>query len=190
VQLVSPIDAGQLERVFAELEEELKALVETGRTSGSEPELRRYVRMRYEWQRNELEIPVPSGSLDDALVQQVTKDFEKRYESRYGPAALLPGARFEIVNLRAEALQETGLGAGAKHVAANGAGGQKRSRAVAFERGAAAQEVAVHAGTDLEPGSDVDGPAVIDLPTTGVVVPPGSRAARTDRGDFVLTFRR
>jgi N-methylhydantoinase A len=190
VQFVSPIDAGELERVFAGLEEELRALVATGRSSGAEPELRRYVRLRYEWQRNELEIPVPSGSLDDVLVQQVTKDFEKRYESRYGPAALLPGARFEIVNLRAEALQETGLGAGAKHVASNGAGRADRSRAVAFERGAAAEEVPAHAGTDLEPGGEVEGPAVIDLPTTGIVVPPGARASRTGRGDFVLTFRR
>jgi N-methylhydantoinase A len=189
VQFVSPIDPAQLEAVYAELEAELRSLAGEGRTSAV-PELRRYARMRYEWQRNELEIPVPAAALDDVRVQEVTKDFEKRYESRYGPAALLPGARFEIVNLRAEALLETGLGAGAKHAARNGAGGGRRTRAVAFERGASAEEVPALSGTDLEPGSEIDGPAVIDLPTTGIVVPPGARASRTDRGDFVLNFRR
>jgi N-methylhydantoinase A len=190
VQFVSPIDAAQLEAVYAELEEELRGLAGASRASGSEPELRRYARMRYEWQRNELEIPVPAGALDDVRVQQVTKEFEKRYESRYGPAALLPGARFEIVNLRAEALKETGLGAAAKHAARNGAGGGRGTRAVAFERGAPAEEVPALSGTDLEPGSEIAGPAVIDLPTTGIVVPPDAQASRTDRGDFVLTFRR
>jgi N-methylhydantoinase A len=94
------------------------------------------------------------------------------------------------VNLRAEALQETGLGAAAKQAATNGAGGQSRTREVAFERGAPAQEVPALPGAGLETGSSVEGPAVIDLPTTGIVVPPGAQASRTDRGDFILTFRR
>jgi N-methylhydantoinase A len=190
VQLTSPIDPAQLEATYAELEEELRGLAGSNGAGESEPELRRFARMRYEWQRNELEIPLPAGTLDDVRVQQATKEFEQRYESRYGPAALLPGARFEIVNLRAEALLETGIGAAAKHAAGNGAGQARGSRVVAFERGVAPDEVPALSGTDLQPGTEVSGPAVIDLPTTGIVVPPDAQASRTDRGDFVLTFRR
>jgi N-methylhydantoinase A len=191
VQLISPLDPAEMQRAYDELEGELRQLATKASNNGSGMQLRRYARMRYEWQRNELEIPVPSGKLDDELLGQVTKDFEHRYESRYGPASLLPGARYEIVNLRAEALQETGLGTGAWHAASNGGGGgdmTARSRAVAFERGSAAEDVPAIQGAGLDPGVDVDGPAVIDLPTTGILVPPGARASRTDRGDFVLTF--
>ncbi len=190
VQFVSPIDAGELEASFAETERDLAEQVASTPTNGSDPHQRRYVRMRYEWQRNELEVPVPAGTLDDALVEQTTREFEERYESRYGSAALLPDARYEIVNVRAETLRETGIGVGASPSTSNRAGPEAGSRAVAFQRGAVPEQVPVHAGAAMAPGTDIDGPAVIDLPTTGILVPPDARASRTERGDFVLTFRR
>lgn len=190
VQFVSPIPAGELAAAFHRTEAELQEQVAGSPSIGTDPQIRRYVRMRYEWQRNELEIPVPDGALDDALVDRVLKEFEERYESRYGSAALLPDARYEIVNVRAEALQETGIGAGAHPSAGNGGASQARTRAAAFERGAEPQEVPVHAGASVAPGTEIEGPAVIDLPTTGIVVPPDAHASRTERGDYVLTFRR
>jgi len=189
VQFVSPIDAAELESVYAGVEAELGELVAESGFSG-EPRLRRYARLRYEWQRNELEIPVPEGKLDDARVAELIRDFEHRYESRYGPAALLPGARFEIVNIRAEALQETGLGAASQLAISNGSGGGEKTRPVAFERGSEPVETPVFAGGGLEAEREIEGPAVIDLPTTGILVPPGAVATRTGRGDFELTFRR
>ena len=34
----------------------------------------------------------------------------------------------------------------------------------------------------------VEGPAVIDLAITGIVVPPGTRCERRPTGDFVMTL--
>ena len=186
VQLVSPIDAGELERTYGELEEQLRRQV----GDGKDAEFRRYARMRYEWQRNELEVGIPAGELSDEVLAEVTADFEQRYEQRYGQAALLPDARFEIVNVRAEALVPTGVEVKAHGVDADTHDARKPDRKVTFERGEEPRDTPVYDGTALEAGQTIEGPAVIDLPTTGIPVPPDATVRRTERGDFHLTFKR
>jgi N-methylhydantoinase A len=186
VQLVSPIDTGELKRVYDELEEQLRRQVR----DSDKAEFRRYARMRYEWQRNELEVGVPAGDLSDAALTEVTADFEQRYEQRYGQAALLPDARFEIVNVRAEALVPTGVAVKSHGVEAGAHDARKPDRKVAFERGAEPEDTPIYDGTALEAGQTIEGPAVIDLPTTGIPIPPDAAVRRTERGDFHLTFKR
>ena len=185
VQLVSPIDAGELEQIYAGLEDELRAQFSDGDT----PEFRRYARLRYEWQRNELEVGVPIEELSDERLNAVTSDFEDRYEQRYGSAALLPDARFEIVNVRADASVSTGVDV-ESHPPSAGGDASKGTRVVAFERGQDPQETPVFDGTAITAGEQISGPAIIDLPTTGIVVPPDAGVTRTERGDFKLTFTR
>jgi N-methylhydantoinase A len=190
VQLVSPIEPSELQAAYAGLEDELRAQLANGRANGGRPEIRRYARMRYEWQRNELEVGVPAGELDADTLAAVTADFEQRYEQRYGAAALLPDARFEIVNVRSEAFLPTGVDV-RSHAATPGSGdARKPPRLVAFERGAPPRETPVYDGTAVPAGDPVAGPAVIDLPTTAIVVPPDATVRRTERGDFHLTFQR
>ena len=64
----------------------------------------------------------------------------------------------------------------------------KDERAIAFVRGEAPQPTAVYNGGAIGAGQRVDGPAVIDLPTTGIVIPPGTSVVRSDVGDFIMTF--
>ena len=59
-----------------------------------------------------------------------------------------------------------------------------------FRRGVEPADTPVHDGRGLAPGERVQGPAVIDLPTTGIPVPPDAVVTRTERGDFHLTFTR
>jgi N-methylhydantoinase A len=186
VQLVSPIDAGELEKTYRGLEEQLRRQV----GEGTEAEFRRYARMRYEWQRNELEVGVPATELDDKIVSEVTADFEQRYEQRYGQAALLPDARFEIVNVRVEALVPTGVAVKSHGGEEGDRDARKPDRRVAFERGAEPQDTPIYDGTAIGLGETIEGPAVIDLPTTGIPVPPDATVKRTERGDFHLTFKR
>jgi N-methylhydantoinase A len=184
VQLVSPIDAGELQKAYGALEEQLRHQVRD-----REAEFRRYARMRYEWQRNELEVTVPAGELSAEVLNQVTADFEQRYEQRYGQAALLPDARFEIVNVRSEALVPTGVEVQTHGVEAEG-DARKADRKVAFARGEEPQDTPIYDGTAIEAGQTIEGPAVIDLPTTGIPIPPDATVTRTERGDFHLTFKR
>jgi N-methylhydantoinase A len=186
VQLVSPIDAAELETTYGGIEDGLRGHLD----DRPDAAFRRFARMRYEWQRNELEVGVPSGPLTDEALLSVTADFEQRYEQRYGQAALLPDARFEVVNLRSEAVVPSTIQAAAQQIRSEQAAARKPDRKVTFQRGVEPTDTPIYDGRALGPGERVDGPAVIDLPTTGIPVPPDAVVTRTERGDFHLTFKR
>jgi N-methylhydantoinase A len=187
LQLISPLDPAILQQVYDELETDLRRQLGSDAASA---EFRRFARMRYEWQRNELEVSVPNGQLDEEQVTKVTTDFEQRYEQRYGSAALLPDARFEIVNVRSEAAVPTGVAVQSHAVRPRSRDARKESRPVAFERGREPEDTPIYDGTALPADEPIAGPAVIDLPTTGIVIPPDASATRSVRGDFNLTFQR
>jgi N-methylhydantoinase A len=188
-QFASPFDAGELEALYGELEEDLRRQVASSRGGGdAAPELVRYARMRYEWQRHELEVRVPE-SLDAAAIDELVARFVEMYESRYGSAALLPEAKHEIVSVRVQASSSTGVRATSRTVEhSNGDGARSGKRVVHFARGEGGVETPVYDGTALGAGEDITGPAIVDLPTTGIVVPPGARLKRGQGGDFILTF--
>jgi N-methylhydantoinase A len=147
----------------------------------------RHARIRYEWQRHELEINVPDA-LDAGAVAEVTSTFEQSYESRYGSAALLPEAKLELVSVRVEAVAPTGVRAAGRMANVTTDALEKPPRQTTFERGVAPRETPVYDGGAIGTGEPIIGPAVIDLPTTGIVVPPGTTVVRSDGGDFIMTF--
>jgi N-methylhydantoinase A len=189
VALLSPFDPAAMQSAYEELEAELleDSAGERERAGGA-VQIRRHARMRYEWQRNELEVELPLGDLDEAALTTATGDFESAYGERYGSAALLPGARLEITSLRAEVLIPVGASKAARQTGQGAAGAEKTTRLVAFERGADPAPTAVYDGNGLLADQVVPGPAVIDLPTTGIVVPAGAKVTRSPAGDFILTF--
>jgi N-methylhydantoinase A len=186
-QLISPFDPAELERIYGELEAELREQIANSRVRDASPIMLRHARIRYEWQRHELEVNVPDD-LDEAIVADVTGTFEASYESRYGSAALLPEAKLELVSVRVEAVAPTGVRAAGRTAGRTDGDARKETRRIAFERGSAPQDTPVYDGSALTTGQEVHGPAVIDLPTTGIVVPPGTTVVRSDAGDFTMTF--
>ena len=141
VQLVSPIDAGELAGVYEGIEDGLLEQFGDGAaTATSKPELKRYARMRYEWQRNELEVGVPTGALDDETLKAVTADFEERYEQRYGVGGAAARRALRDRQRAGGGVRADGhrrQGAPAERRAATT---QKASRLVAFKRGEEPQE--------------------------------------------------
>ena len=175
-QISSPFDAAELERVYAGLEEDLRRQVAASRVEDNDPELVRYARIRYEWQRHELEIRVPS-KLDAGAVAEVGDRFVAMYESalRVGGAAARSAAGDRV---RARA----GL-RGHRRAVDLARGPVRRTATVraparassTSQRGEGGVETPVYDGTALKPGEVLTGPAIVDLPTTGIVVPPGAR---------------
>lgn len=187
-QLTSPFDPDELGAIYAELEQALTAQVAASRISETAPLILRKAKMRYEWQRHELEVDVPDH-LDEAAIAEVCARFEEIYESRYGSAALLPEARMEIVSLRTDAVLPVGPSAGARTGRVSDEPSRKGTRTTYFVRGDGGIETPVFGGAALGVDEVVMGPAVIDLPTTGILVPPDTQVVRSAGGDFALTFR-
>jgi N-methylhydantoinase A len=119
VVLIEPFDPAAVKGAFEELDAQARAALGEREDVGSF-EFRRYARMRFQWQRHELEMRFPDGELDAAALEEVKRQFVELYTERYGEV--------------------------------------------------------------------VEGPAVIDLAITGIVLPPGTRCERRQTGDFVITL--
>jgi N-methylhydantoinase A len=181
---LGPFDAADLEAQFATLHERAIAMFGE-RENLAALRFRRFARMRFQWQLHELEVRLPAEPLTAPLVDAVTRGFVAMYQERYGEAALLPGARLELASLRLEAAIPMGS-ARLERLMVGAASSEQGSRPVYFERGAGAVDTPTFRGDALVPGQVISGPAVIDLATTGIVVPASATCERRATGDFVL----
>lgn len=186
VVMLSPLPPERIEAAFGELQQRAQAAL-AEREDMANFEFRRYARMRFQWQLHELEIRLPETPLDAAAVAEIERSFIAMYSERYGEAALLPGARLELVSLRLEPAMSAGTAVLERAVTEDG---PKRlgTRAVWFERGAGPVDAEIYGGDALAVGDVVHGPAVIDMAITGVVLPPGTSCERRQTGDFVITL--
>jgi N-methylhydantoinase A len=187
VVLIEPFDPSRVAAAFAELDAQAHAAL-SEREDIESFEFRRYARMRFQWQRHELEMRLPDGEIDAERLEQIKGQFVELYTERYGEVALLPGARVEIVSIRLEPAIAIGRGNLDRLEVVEGEEFRKGSREVFFQRGAGAVVAPTYNGDAMPLGEVVEGPAVIDLAITGIVVPPGTRCERHDTGDFVMTL--
>jgi N-methylhydantoinase A len=187
VVLIEPFDPERVRGAFDELEGQAReALGE--REDADAFDFRRFARMRFQWQRHELEMGFPAGEIDAATLEEVKRQFVEIYTERYGEVALLPGAAVEIVSIRLEPAITMGSENLDRLDVTTGEEFEKGTRPVHFERGAGAVDAAVYNGDAMPLGAVVEGPAVIDLAITGIVVPPGTSCERRQTGDFVMTL--
>ena len=187
VVLIEPFDPKRVKGAFDGLEAQARETVGE-REDASAFEFRRFARMRFQWQRHELEMSFPAGEIDAATLEEVKRQFVQIYTERYGEVALLPGAAVEIVSIRLEPAITMGSENLDRLDVAGDEQFEKGTRPVHFERGAGAVDTAVYNGDAMPLGEVVEGPAVIDLAITGIVVPPGTRCERRQTGDFVMTL--
>ena len=186
VVMLEPFSAARIEEAFGTLELAARAAL-TEREEVSRFEFRRYARMRFQWQLHELEMRLPDAPITDARVEQISREFVAMYAERYGEAALLPGARLEIGSLRLEPAAPMGS-LTLDRLTLSERPFHQGTRPLYFERGAGPVEGDIYNGDAMPVGETVEGPAIIDLAITGIVLPPGSSCERRKTGDFVLSL--
>jgi N-methylhydantoinase A len=163
-------DADEMERIYAELEAEaLETLAGEG-VPRERVELTRSVDLRYAGQFNEVEVPR-------------AEDFHERHEVLYGYS--MPGAPTELINLRLKArgITEKPRLQGSQPGGEDPSGALKGHREAYFD--GAFASVPVYDGLALVNGNVVLGPAIVEQPTTTIVLPPDF-TARCDEYDNYL----
>ncbi|HJO72451.1 MAG: hydantoinase/oxoprolinase family protein [Rhodospirillales bacterium] len=171
----APFDVERLEAIFRGLEDratkELEANgVETGRVH-----IERFMRMKYRGQTNELRTPVPPFADSDAPVIEA---FEHLYEARFGK-----GAGYRSVGI--QALTYMVHASGGLNVPKLDP--ERKSRSAPVKAASAGQRPVVFAGVGavetpvwrtehLRHGNRIEGPAIIEAPTTTIVVHPNQEA--------------
>jgi N-methylhydantoinase A len=140
--------------------------------------------VRYLGQYHELTVPWLADEVESADLTGVAKRFHEAHDRLYGYA--LPEAPLELVNVRATAMGLTPkppLPEMAPGVASEALRGH-RPVWIAEERGFV--RAPVYDGEGLGSGARLGGPAIVELPTTTVVLGPGWRCETDRHGSFLL----
>jgi N-methylhydantoinase A len=163
IRLAEEIDENEIERMFAELADEV---VKEVRVENAEIKVIRQVDLRYKGQAYEITVPW-TGS-----VERCVKSFHEKHEALYGFSS--PDEPVEIVNVRV-----TAIGVMSKPEV-------KAEREVEHEPkpeyrrevyfGDGWMNTPIYARNKLKAGAKIEGPAVIEDYDTTIVVPPNYTA--------------
>jgi len=179
-RVLSPYDEDDLAGIAARLDTlERRVLEQFARegTAAEEVQLVRYVGLRFRQQVHTLEIPLPPGPLDAAVMDDAVERFAREYARVYGPGALLPSRDTELELHRVVGTLPIERVALRSHEPAgeDPAAALKHARTAYFD-GAGFVDTAVFDGDALAPGNVVRGPAVVERMGDSVLLPPGFRA--------------
>ena len=145
---------------------------------GIEPEALSFVRsadLRYVGQVHEVAVPFTDAA-------ELVARFHRSHHERFGHSQ--PADAVEIVNIRLLARGAVTAAPSGEIAAPSGATTAPSRRSAWF--GGAYRDVPVLDGETLDPGAAVDGPALVELPTSTIVVPEAFRLVVAATGDYLL----
>ncbi|MBI2524860.1 MAG: hydantoinase/oxoprolinase family protein [Candidatus Rokubacteria bacterium] len=140
--------------------------------------------VRYLGQYHELAVPWLPDEAQEGDLGGVAKRFHETHDRLYGYA--LPDTPLELVNVRGVALGVTEKPALPEVPPGTGDGARRGRRPVWMGEARAFAETVVYEGEALGAGARLSGPAVVELDTTTVVVPPAWRLETDRHGSFLL----
>ncbi|MFG1956307.1 hydantoinase/oxoprolinase family protein [Nonomuraea sp. NPDC049028] len=173
---LSPATAGE---IFRELEGEAAQALD--REGFDEPVYARSADLRYYGQAYEVSVAAPAGEVDEEWRREVLDRFHQAHEKLYGYGYRDDERHgVEWVNLRVSgigpitrpAIRRREPGAGERPAAA--------TRSVHFD---SAADTPIHQRSDLDPGTVVEGPAVIEEYGSTIPIHPGFTAQVDDYGN-------
>jgi len=177
-----PVEAAVLEAVFAELEEQGRAVLASEGFAAERIELRRSLRMRYAAQVHDIEVPLEPGAPLDS--DAVTAAFASLYETLHGEGSGHPEGGIAITTLviRARGLTEP------LELATPPAAEQPHwsSRQVYWYEQGGFADTALLRLQEGGVGEKLEGPLLIELPDTVVVVRPGQSASFGELGSLTI----
>jgi N-methylhydantoinase A len=186
-QRLDGADWAAINRLFAEMEDEGRALLARAGVAANKVAVSRIAEMRYLGQGHEVEAAVPLGKLSAASLAKITASFEASYRALYH--RLPQGVPIEALNWRVTVSgpdPKTRLGGHAKpdragrRAPSRGKPVKGTRRAYFAERGGFV-ETPVYDRYALTPGMTLKGPAIVEERESTAVIGPGGRA-RVDAG--------
>jgi N-methylhydantoinase A len=172
---------GELSRAERQLRDETVSDLRRN-VDADEVQVRRSADLRYAGQNYELEVMLPDGDLDDERWQALLSRFAAEHERQYGFS--LPGEAVEMINLRVTAFRPDPP---VQLAAAAGEGAEPGRRAVWFDPDAPV-DCPIHRREELAPGTELDGPAVVEEPDSTTLLFEGDRLVVHESGVLVLTI--
>jgi N-methylhydantoinase A len=180
----APFPPDKLNEIYERLESEARDQLATEGFSGDQIELARFADMKFSMQIHQVEVPVPGGKLTAEDTESQIERFIERYEQTYGQGSAFSEAGTQIGVFRVFARGR--LRTPALPGIEDREPPEAQSREVFWRDLGGFRATDVYPGHALGAGFEFEGPSILDLPDTTVVVPPGARG-RVDRlGSIVI----
>jgi N-methylhydantoinase A len=141
--------------------------------------------LRFFRQINEMQVLLPDGVLDGQASSTAINHFRTEYEKLVGPGTADSDALVEVVNLTAEATLQISLALMHSCSPSITNVSQPARHRTAWLAGA---YIECPVGEVERRQGRIDGPALIAIPTTTIVVYPGQSAELDDHGPIRLDF--
>jgi N-methylhydantoinase A len=186
----APFDAARLTGVYDELEQRARAELH-GEGFGDESiSLQRRASLRYRYQIHEVEVNVAAGELGADDASHIVSDFEAAYESLYGKGSGFSAAGFELTSFKVLA---SGILWKPELTSQSSTNGRPRStgrdsRQIFDSEAGEFLTATVIKGEELGQGETLEGPGIIELPWTTVVVHPRSSAEVDHLGNLIISI--
>jgi N-methylhydantoinase A len=171
-----PLPPARVQAHFADLERRLAAALDRQGLAYDRIEYARSADLRYTAQLAEVSVPVAAGDLDEAAMSGLLADFEQRYADMYGEGTGFSAAGVQAITFRVRATGILPFNPQLPKLA--DAGGtdpgdaQLAIRKVCLDARIGYVDTPIYDYRKLRHGHVITGPAVIEVPTTTVVVPP------------------
>jgi N-methylhydantoinase A len=153
-------------------------------------ELHREIDMRYAMQLAEVTAPVANGPLDTAAVEDAAAAFEERYAALYGAEAGFREAGIQAITFRVRGIGVLPFSPAFPEIpaaaSADPTDAQVGTRPVCLDAAAGFVDTAIYDYRELRAGHVLTGPAIVEVPTTTVVVPGGTTATVDRLGNLSI----
>lgn len=179
-----PFDIKPVNAILASLESRAFADL---KQSSAEGEIQ-YVRelgMRYSTQLHEVYVTLPTDRLSEDSTPHLIEMFERQYSKIYGEEAGFREAGIEIVDFRVVGFVPAAVAESRRISAAADVDAAVKGRRKAWFAGRF-ENATVYDGARLSVDQTVRGPAIVELATTGIVVPPQFSVARDEWNNFIV----
>jgi N-methylhydantoinase A len=150
--------------------------------AGAEAVLERSCDIRYLGQAYEVNVPVPTGAVDGALLDEVIERFHDAHERAYGFCSRGEACEFVTFRVSAKAVLDK---AAPQRATATGDGSPVAERQVHMaDEGMTATRI--YDRGSLGVGTKIDGPAVVHQTDATTVIPPYASAEVDERGNLII----
>ncbi len=176
-----PVPAEEINAVFGQLEETVRARLGEQGLDYAEVSVQREIDIRYSLQLAEVPTPVKNGSFGDDDVATVASDFEELYERLFGKGTGFRDAGFQFITYRIHATGHLAFKPELPPVleAEREMPPVKAIRRAFLGADTGWGETPIYDYAELRGGHRIAGPAIVEAATTTVAVP-GKRVAVVD----------
>lgn len=185
-----PMDPVAVEKNFAQLESQVREGLDRQGVRFVRVELFREIDMRYSMQLAELAAPVDDGPVDEAQIAAIAERFERRYAEMYGRGSGFRAAGMQAITYRVRTVGILPFSpalpaiAQADGPAADAARTGSRPIRLGGDR---YTDTDIYDYARLRAGHRIPGPAIVEVPTTTVVVPAGATGTVDRLGNLIIT---